>query len=461
METTRQTMPSSKNRQTAQFDVVILGGGPAGTATALCLAQHAPSLSLALVERSRYDQPRIGETLPPGGQRLLEHLGVWDEFCEQAHLAAYGTRSSWASAKCIDNDFIYSTLGDGWHLDRRRFDRMLCDAAQRRGAVVFSGTRVTAVDKAGTGEWLLPLDDRTRHELRATFVVDATGRLAWFAKRCGAASVTIDRLVGLFRLYRFPTAAAHPDTFTQVEPAEDGWWYGAALPHGRAAVAFMTDADLARRRQLKDVSAWQAALDQTEHTSAFVREAEPLGGPAVHAASSRHLDQVTGSDWLAVGDAASTFDPLSSLGILKALQSGIFAAYAIADHLRGDPSGLKRYAGTVRQGFERYLHTREAFYFRETRWPDNPFWRRRRQTISLDPLQTLRTVDPAHIKHRNEAMYLPAADLQHLGQLCLKPKAAHEIVAAFQTARPGAASDRRIVLALQHLIEQGHLATDD
>ena len=62
------------------FDVAVVGGGPGGSATALALRAHAPSLSVALIEASRYESPRIGETLPPPARQMLEHLGVWEAF---------------------------------------------------------------------------------------------------------------------------------------------------------------------------------------------------------------------------------------------------------------------------------------------------------------------------------------------------------------------------------------------
>jgi flavin-dependent dehydrogenase len=81
---------------------------------------------------------------------------------------------------------------------------------------------------------------------------------------------------------------------------------------------------------------------------------------------------------LAVGDAASRFDPLSSQGIVKALRSGIFASYAIGDWLvRKDEAGLRRYQHYVMAESSSYQQTRVKYYAREQRWPSSEFWRRR------------------------------------------------------------------------------------
>src|SRR5215218_9983242 len=124
-------------------DVVILGGGPAGTAAAISLRCHAPALSVALVEQSGYDAPRVGETLPPTVQGVLEQLGVWETFVGEGHVAAYGTRSAWGSDELFDNEFIYHPAGRGWHLDRKRFDRMLAREAEGRGVTTYSGYKFT------------------------------------------------------------------------------------------------------------------------------------------------------------------------------------------------------------------------------------------------------------------------------------------------------------------------------
>ena len=65
-----------RGRQLQAYDVLILGGGPAGCATALALRAQAPALAVGLIEASSYDQPRIGEVLPGVARVFLEHLGI-------------------------------------------------------------------------------------------------------------------------------------------------------------------------------------------------------------------------------------------------------------------------------------------------------------------------------------------------------------------------------------------------
>lgn len=105
----------------------------------------------------------------------------------------------------------------------------------------------------------------------------------------------------------------------------------------------------------------------------------PARPVVVRPAQSRHLEPVAGDDWLAVGDAAAGFDPLSSQGIAKALRSGIYAGYAIGDLLtRGGDTGLRRYRLFIRGEFESYARARAKYYRAERRWASSEFWERRR-----------------------------------------------------------------------------------
>jgi len=116
------------------FDALILGGGPAGTAAAIVLARSA--LKVAVLERTAYDTPRIGETFPPEICVPLQRLGVWESFRRAGHLPAPGIISCWGSDVPAENDFIFNPYGCGWHVDRSRFDRMLAEAAGQQGASV-------------------------------------------------------------------------------------------------------------------------------------------------------------------------------------------------------------------------------------------------------------------------------------------------------------------------------------
>jgi flavin-dependent dehydrogenase len=387
----------SQQGHTSRHDVVILGGGPAGAAAALSLRGHAPSLNVALVEQTNYDAPRVGETLPPTVQTVLEQLGVWETFACEGHVAAYGTCSAWGSDVLYENEFIYHPAGRGWHLDRRRFDRMLAREAESRGVTTYSNHKFTRSRPGGRGGWLLDIKPEQGGEtlVEASFVIDATGRRAAFAAQRGVRKTLLDGLLGVSVTF---DAETFGDTYTLVEACEEGWWYSALLPEGKLAVFCMSDADLVKKRGLNSPPAWLDLLRRTHHTIERVRHAKPLNVPSVHAAHTQRLERSTGDAWLAVGDAATTFDPLSSQGILKSLRSGVLASYAITDYFKGTTAGLEKYEALTAREFDAYLSARSDFYGRERRWPDSPFWRRRQTPVEDVGAKVHDTAVPLRLK---------------------------------------------------------------
>jgi flavin-dependent dehydrogenase len=85
-----------------------------------------------------------------------------------------------------------------------------------------------------------------------------------------------------------------------------------------------------------------------------------------------------GDGWLAVGDAAFAFDPLSSQGILTSLYTGMKAGEALIEHLSGNSDALANYGYRLAMIYNAYLRNRSTYYRLEERWAERPFWRRRR-----------------------------------------------------------------------------------
>lgn len=473
-----------------RFDIVVLGGGPAGCAAALSLRQEVPSLSVALVEAGGYDGPRIGETLPPNIDGLLRHLGVWQAFLDTGPLAAWGTRACWGSPDPVANEFILQKEGKGWHVDRSRFDRMLASEVRRAGARILAPARVVAHERAGEARRLdlarQTENGETRSTVEARIVIDATGRNSSFAAQQGAARVADDRLAASFLFFDSPQETPAD---TLIEAFEHGWVYSAALPAGRIAAAIFTDADLLGALDLRRLDGWRAVLDRTPHTRARLGPvplpdlaegpshsgpaplpdlaegppptrarlgpASPCGEPVIRSAASRQLDAVSGDGWIAAGDAASTFDPLSSQGIYKAIRSGIFASYAVRDGLR-EPDRV-RYDRFIGAEYYEYLDVRAAYYAREQRWPDSPFWRRRHERITLDPAAWIQ----ASAEAPGTVLHLTGAEVEWIRGACAEPLPAHTLTREFLARSQRARPERRVVLALQELLETGALSQPD
>ncbi|MBZ4376912.1 tryptophan 7-halogenase [Corallococcus sp. AS-1-6] len=365
-----------------RFDVAVLGGGPAGAALALALRRH-PGPRVVLFERSTYAQPHLGETLPPDSRRLLARLGVWEAFARQGHLRSMGSCSRWGDSALGYNDHLRSPWGTGWHLDRARFDRMLADEASRHGVDVRTGAAVTdwAPLASGGHRLFLAMEaDAPRAFVDARFVVDATGRSAVFATSRGARRHTVDRAFGVCGTFALQPGR-DVDALTLVEACEDGWWYSARMPGDQVVFGLMGDRDSLQGLSPKDAGAWRARMARAPETRRRL-EACDFTGACLRAVSANVacLDRLHGEDWLAVGDAACTLDPLSSQGTSQALRSAHQAAEAVGRYLRGDPSALRLHEARTRHEFQEHLRIREGYYRLERRWPTAPYWRNRQQS---------------------------------------------------------------------------------
>jgi flavin-dependent dehydrogenase len=358
-----------------RIDALVCGGGPAGTALAAALA--ATGGSVVVLERSRYEGPRVGEHLPPNAQPVLEQLGLWGRFRAGPHLPSLGVSAAWGGEGFREQDYLFSPYGQGWNLDRGAFDAMLADAAGAAGAEVLTATHLASIDRSdGTWQARLAGGARDGHALAARFVVDASGRAAALARRFGSRRRAHDNLVGLCA---WLPRRAHQREHRRlvVEAAEIGWWYTTPLPGERRVAVLLTDRDLVPAGAAGARALWAAELARTRTIRTLV---ETGGTPAsfrLRAANTYMLERVAGDGWLAVGDAASAFDPLSSMGILKALRNSAAAAGALARGLAGEEDALAVYAGEVEGEFTRYLRDRHQVYARERRWANAPFWRRR------------------------------------------------------------------------------------
>jgi flavin-dependent dehydrogenase len=365
----------------AHVDVAIVGAGPAGSAIARRLAQAG--CRVALLERSRFDVPRVGESLAPGVQPLLADLGVWPAFTALAPLPSYGTRSAWGGPEADEYSHVMTPYVTGWHVDRLAFDRMLVDAAVAAGAQLHLATRVVGCTRAhhDGGPALVHVAQRSdpdgRDSLSADLLIDCSGRAAVVARRLGARRLVFDRLVGLAA--HFDDPGADERCCTLVETSSDGWWYSAPVQRGRSVAMLMTDGDLARVHELAVAPAWYDALRRAPLTHARIADATLSWGPRTFSALSQRLlrDPADPTRWLAVGDAALAVDPISGSGVVRALRTASSAARAVLAALDGDRDSLAGYEDERNRECTTYLQERASYYAMEQRWPASEFWARR------------------------------------------------------------------------------------
>ena len=361
----------------ALFDIIIAGAGPAGAAASRALAMQAPELRVAVIapDGRRSRDPGRGEVLSPLVQPVLRQLGLWPSFVARDFAPSHRTLTSWDEAGLTSSELLLEARGPSWRVDRAAFDgwiaREACSAAERVDA------KVWRIEREADG-WSVACDDGSSHS--AGLIIDATGRVRAIADRQGFRAKAQDRLIAVYA-EAVTSGPAAPELL--VEAFEDGWWYTLALGEDRRAFACMTDSDLARGLGLSTRDGWCAALAKTQFVSAVASKIVQLEQPRLIPAGGRAAATATGFRFLCAGDAASAFDPISGHGVVKAMRSGMFAAYAASDCLaRGDATALGRYDSWVAREVAVYATTLSEHYGSVSRWPDRPFWQRRRADTS-------------------------------------------------------------------------------
>jgi flavin-dependent dehydrogenase len=251
----------------------------------------------------------------------------------------------------------------------------LLEEVRSSGARVTLDARVSRVTfKHAAQGWTVQFKHAgTSLECNSRYIVDAGGSAARIARALGAGFVGDDDLYAV--VARYP-GESPCQTSLLLEPSPIGWWYATALKR-ESTVVLVTDLAGMRQWMPADRNNWTTLLAATRYVNEGLFGETPSGITARYIPSRRTLP-VCGERWIAVGDAAMSADPLSTLGIAFALSSGIGAAHAIVSELNGDNSAREYYGTRAASIFDGYRWSRERFYGAEKRWADEPFWETRR-----------------------------------------------------------------------------------
>ncbi|KAB0622173.1 NAD(P)/FAD-dependent oxidoreductase [Castellaniella defragrans] len=389
----------------AAWDVIIVGAGPAGSAAAMVLSGFGRRV--LLLDRSVAHGFKLGESIAPGALGLVRHfLGEPESFPgDLAFFRTAGNLSVWADAAPQTTDFFFTPAGHGLCVDRVAFDEALRRRAARMGATLLTGARFVSCARAadGSADWLATVAVAGgQRRCRARFLLDCSGRQAAVGRALGVGHARLDRLFAYARWYDSPLA--DEDRLTRIEAGPQGWWYSnrlhAAGAGSRRLVVFHGDRDTPAARDAASAAGFDRLLRDSVLLGPLLRDrAYAARGPVRGApAHSQRLDAFCGEGWLAAGDAAQAYDPLSSQGIWKALDTGSQAGHAAHDLLQeGREDGgraaderarqLRQYAQRQARAWETYRTQLGFYYASQPRWRDAPFWRRRRDAAAWDPVR--------------------------------------------------------------------------
>ena len=175
---------------------------------------------VAVVDRHVRNRGIIGETLPPHSNGLFKRLKLTEQFLALRPLATRGTLSVWGAAAAEANDFFFGPYGNGWHVDRGAFNRMIMCVADDAGAHIFGNVASLGCRDDGDGWQIAFLNGASVREVRCAIAVDASGRAA---TRCfGFPGRTIfDHLIAVAGEAQ---PKAETSDYTLVEAIESGWF---------------------------------------------------------------------------------------------------------------------------------------------------------------------------------------------------------------------------------------------
>ena len=289
------------------FDVIVLGGGPAGASAALLLASWGHSVQL--ITKAGVDH-QLAVSLPPSCEKLFAAIGVSDAIERAQFIRSTGNTVWWGGADARVE--VFASSARGWQLEVSRLADVILQRALAAGVTVERAL----------------VSDPPRG-----VVLDCTGRAGVIARaknmrRQDQGPRTI-ALVGEWQ--RTDMWPIPDDTHTLIESYDDGWVWSVPLRSNNANnirhIAAMVDpqrSGLARGGSKKDV--YLSEIRKTREFSRLTSDATLIDGPWGWDASQYDAIEYAGDDWMLVGDAGSFIDPLSSAGVKKALASAWLAA---------------------------------------------------------------------------------------------------------------------------------------
>jgi len=354
-------------------DVVVIGGGPAGSTAGTRLARAG--LRVTILEKEKFPRFAIGESLLPHGNDLLREIGVWDKLESAGFLrkygAEFGTGDETSRHRLWFADHLGPSHGYTYQVERAPFDQLLLEHARANGCTVHEETRVTALEQPDQASLTVRAEspDGPR-AFRASWIIDASGRCAFAGSRAGLQRRGTQKVRRVAVYAHFAGARRHAgraEGHITIVRTTGGWFWLIPLAGDRMSVGLVLPAG-----QLQDPRDLESVFDRAvAGTPAVAQRLDPARRLTPLRATGDYswkFSSFATRRILLTGDAAGFVDPIFSSGVMLALRSGLRAAELVARAAaRGRalrPWERAAYTRDVTSWMNRYARLIRAFYDR-------------------------------------------------------------------------------------------------
>ena len=342
---------------TLQTDVLVVGGGPAGSAAAFQLASSG--VEVTLVDRANFPRDKTcGESLSPGAIARLEAIGMWPPPADETGrarmggLPILGMRIGSPRGTAFFGHYRAGRKTPGLAIRRTVLDAHLLDAARARGVRVLEGIEALTAEPTGDGGAVVgcrAVDGKAAMRLEAKRVIVADGRQSLLARTLGFIEPeSVDRTRRRYAVRAHCEGVAGLSDLAEMHVGEGGYCGIAPLSRTNANICYVRFADrLDMRPQTieadfrRDVSAYPEVSRRLQ--SARVEGAIRVVGPL----RIRSRRQMIGP-FIACGDTTGFLDPFTGEGIAHAIASGVLGAEAVRASLHGRAASFREYEGRIR-----------------------------------------------------------------------------------------------------------------
>ncbi len=325
----------------SEYETIVIGGGPGGSATA-CLLGEA-GVSTLLVEREQVPRFHVGESLMPETYWIFRRLGLLEKMKNSSFVkkvsVQFVSHTGRESQPFYFQEHDPRDCSQTWQVERSEFDKMLFDHAAERGVDTFDQTRVLDVlwnEERACGVRLQTADGETR-EIAARVVVDATGQQALVANRLqlkqDEPALRKAAIWGYYKNAQRDPGLHGGATVIMHTQGKQSWFWYIPLSEGVTSIGVVADNDYLLRDRGRPEAVFEDELVKCPSLAGRLLNAQLVSPFRVAREFSYRTSRQAGAGWVLVGDAAGFIDPIYSSGVYFALKSGELAADAIVEGL--------------------------------------------------------------------------------------------------------------------------------